>query len=106
MLRPESFRPRSIGQKHTPSLILDIQKLRSSARWQKLRRIYLTHHPLCEMCEVNNKITVANQIHHKIPVRKDINKFFDIQNLKSVCRECHEIAEKKDSEEKLNLAVR
>lgn len=54
-----------------------------SYRWQKIRRLYLLQHPLCERCG-----QVAEQVHHKD--RKPTGRLrFDFANLEALCRPCH-----------------
>lgn len=66
--------------------------------WKTLRIFKLQNDPLCEECKKNNKIVLAVQVHHIIPFMSvwngsnisDIKELgFDINNLMSVCDECH-----------------
>lgn len=71
----------------------EIAKKYKSKRWQKLRAYKLIINPICERCEKKNKIVPAAIIHHKEYVT-DLNYlnddvFFNIDNLESLCRECH-----------------
>lgn len=71
-------------------------KLLSSHRWQQLRARYLAQHPVCELCEKNNKTSVAKVVHHVIPVEdaKDVGLMeslaYDWNNLMALCNACHE----------------
>src|SRR4051812_16494229 len=71
----------------------DIDRIRSSNRWQRLRRLYMAAHPLCERCLSLGITTAAEQVHHKVPLRIDPSLAFTESNLMSVCRPCHEIVE-------------
>lgn len=69
------------------------QKAYNMSGWRKLRMKYLKEHPLCEECLKRNKVTPADQVHHKrSPFKKgEINYelFLDPNNLESICAECH-----------------
>ena len=62
---------------------------RYDSRWIKVRKMYITNHPLCEECLKENKYTKATLVHHKLPVAVDENKKYDLENLESVCSSCH-----------------
>lgn len=55
----------------------------------------LTAHPLCEKCEAEGKVTVAEEVHHKVPVesastfREKERLMFSRTNLEALCRVCH-----------------
>lgn len=58
----------------------------NTRKWQKLRATQLSKHPLCinfDTC--HNVATIAD---HKIEL-VDGGKAFDINNLESMCRSCH-----------------
>ena len=57
-------------------------RLRSSGRWQAVREQVLNQSPLCVFCE-----HPADQVHHID--HADIDRFFDVTNLASICEECH-----------------
>lgn len=71
------------------------KKLISSARWQALRRQFLTDHPLCEACKAKGYVVAANTVHHIIEVesatteRDMIDLCFSPSNLQALCRGCH-----------------
>jgi len=57
--------------------------------WKKLRALQLAEFPFCCICEMVDKLTVADTVDHKIPFRNDWNLFIDRNNHQSVCRSCH-----------------
>ena len=52
-----------------------------SSQWKKLRKQKLDETPLCELCE-----KIATEVHH---IHTDRSLFFVIDNLASICGECH-----------------
>lgn len=81
----------------------------NSSRWHNLRDRYIKHHPFCEMCEMNGKVKLAEQVHHKKEFMKGTtdeerwNLLLDEDNLMSLCCECHKqihYGKKEDDEKK------
>ena len=62
---------------------------RYDSRWIKVRKMYITNHPLCEECLKENKYTKATIVHHIKPIECGGAKY-DFENLKSVCASCHQ----------------
>lgn len=74
----------------------DKQRGSSSARgydrrWQLARRIKLSRDPLCERCLP--KVTAAVIVHHILPVDTHPELRLEMNNLQSMCFNCHEIIE-------------
>lgn len=65
------------------------QDVYSNPRWKKLRSYKLCINPVCEVCSANGKTTMTQEVHHIVPfsIRPDLA--YDIDNLMSVCIECH-----------------
>ena len=64
--------------------------IESSARWQRLRRWFFVRNPLCaDPFKVNPFPSMAEEIHHIVPVAKNPDLAFDPENLGAVCRSCH-----------------
>ena len=69
--------------------------------WKALRLNKLQIQPLCEECIKNNKITLAVEVHHiqKFMSGMNVSQIkwlgFDINNLMSLCIECHQCKHKK-----------
>ena len=55
--------------------------------WKRIRDTYIKAHPLCEECQKQGKLTPAEEVHHKLPIKKDGSHSRD--NLMSLCRSCH-----------------
>lgn len=61
-----------------------------SAAWQKVRIIILQRdNYLCQECLKNNKLTVANTVHHIEPLLDNWDKGLDEENLEAICESCH-----------------
>lgn len=71
----------------------EIDKKYHSTRWQKLRKLKKIVSPFCEECEKRGIIKPAYIVHHKEWINEqnyqDNNVFFNLENLESVCLECH-----------------
>jgi 5-methylcytosine-specific restriction endonuclease McrA len=59
-----------------------------TARWQRLRKLQLTQHPLCEFCLGRGIVTVATVVDHVVPHKGDWTAFCT-GRLQSLCEECH-----------------
>ena len=57
--------------------------------WQKMRKRYLSEHPLCVECETLGKLVTATVVDHIVPHRGDRDKFIDSTNWQSLCRYHH-----------------
>ena len=71
----------------------EIEKRYKSKRWQKLRKYKLISNPLCERCLKKGLFVPAFFIHHKEYITDknyhDDNIFFNLENLESLCKDCH-----------------
>jgi 5-methylcytosine-specific restriction enzyme A len=73
------------------------QEIYQDKRWKKIRNIKLRANPLCERCELLNRITPTTEVHHKIPfdygkTNDEIEELaFDYDNTESLCDPCHDI---------------
>ena len=68
-------------------------KFYHSKEWANLRNMYIQLHPLCERCYAKGFIIPAEIVHHKIHLTEDnVNDpsiALNMDNLESVCRDCH-----------------
>lgn len=73
-----------------------LRRLRSSQRWQELRRQILTACPVCYLCRrLGGALRPATEVHHVIPARRMIELrgeegFFDLSNLVQLCGMHHD----------------
>ena len=71
------------------------KKLIHSNRWVQLRHKVISSHPLCVMCERNDILTCATEVHHITPVETALTQaemsklMFDECNLMPLCHACH-----------------
>jgi 5-methylcytosine-specific restriction endonuclease McrA len=76
----------------TPHLA-EAARLRSSAKWQRIRRIKLAQDPLCEDPRGDHRrrgtTATAQQVHHIRPLATHPELAFDLGNLMSLCTRCH-----------------
>ncbi len=67
-----------------------VDKLYHTQGWAKVRRLALERdHNLCQVCQRKGLFTIADTVHHKTHARDDETKFYELDNLESICRECH-----------------
>lgn len=70
-----------------------IAKKYKSKRWEKLRLLKKNISPFCERCLLNGVYTPVRIIHHKEYITDlnyyDDNVFFNLDNLESLCQDCH-----------------
>lgn len=61
------------------------------ARWQHVRAAALRRdHYECQWCAREGKVVKATTVHHILPADDYPAKAYDLSNLVSLCRECHE----------------
>lgn len=81
----------------------NIAKKYKSKKWQKLRKQKLILDPFCERCLKKNIYSATYFIHHKEYVTdknyKDDEIFFNIDNLESLCKKCHNEEHFKEKDE-------
>ena len=73
----------------------------NSKEWRQLRAIKLAQDPYCEECQAHGIYRLASVVHHKIEVESGLTPAdckrlaFDLNNLESVCPQCHREIHKK-----------
>lgn len=71
------------------------QDVYNTSLWRKMRLAKLMEQPLCEVCLLVDKVTLAEHAHHlkSFMQSNNINErdqlAYDSQNLLSVCAKCH-----------------
>ncbi|OWK24142.1 hypothetical protein AJ87_24315 [Rhizobium yanglingense] len=64
------------------------RRLYKTARWRALRHHQLSMQPLCEWCLERDEVTEANEVHHAVPHRGDLELFWNGPFV-STCKPCH-----------------
>ncbi len=67
----------------------EARKWYRTARWSAIRARQLMAQPLCKACEKQGRVTPARDVDHIEPHRGDLAKFWDTNNLQSLCPSCH-----------------
>ena len=71
----------------------EIKKKYDSKRGRKLRQLKKNISPFCERCLQEGLFTPARIVHHKEYITDlnylDDNVFFNLDNLESLCQDCH-----------------
>ncbi len=55
--------------------------------WRRIRERYIQLHPLCEQCEKDGHLNIAEEVHHILPLSE--GGTHDEQNLMALCKSCH-----------------
>ena len=69
--------------------------LYNTVKWRKMRKQVLKETPCCFRCGISVK-EAAMEVHHIIPPKGNEELFFDINNLVSVCKQCHNVITAKE----------
>ena len=59
-------------------------------RWQKARATWLSRHPLCAHCEIDQRAVAATVVDHIIPHKGDQVLFWKTSNWQSLCKPHHD----------------
>jgi len=62
-------------------------------QWFKVRAMKLKSNPLCQRCESNGVVKPAVMVHHIKPISSHPQLRLVIDNLMSLCHDCHEVIE-------------
>ena len=66
----------------------ELKALYDQSAWRRLRRRYLSQHPLCQECEAVGRLIPAQEVHHVKPVAEG-GPFLEWGNLRALCKSCH-----------------
>lgn len=70
-------------------------RLIATRRWRELRKRVLEEHPLCRDCELSDRVELATEVHHIVPVESEKNPHemerlaYSPSNLVALCHGCH-----------------
>ena len=80
------------------------RKLYNTKEWKQLSQIYKHEHPLCECCQVHDKVSSVEEIHHAVKFDDQETPelrsmlLLDKDNLIALCTECHQTYHKRPNE--------
>ena len=69
-----------------------------TTKWRKVRRQYITLHPLCEICEKEGRTVPGTVVDHIKPINRvdaydtqngKYGEPLDFENLQTLCERCH-----------------
>lgn len=84
----------------------DAQRFYNSKAWNETRTIALIRdYYLCQECLKNKIIKAYNVVHHIVPLKESTELSLDIDNLISLCHECHNRVENEGNTRELNINV-
>lgn len=63
-------------------------RIYDTSQWKRLRKLYLSLHPLCEVCSKMDKVTPATQVDHVIAINEG-GEPFALDNLMALCSHHH-----------------
>lgn len=67
----------------------------NSRQWRKFRQgILARDRYLCVNCATRGKLSVASDVHHVVRVKQDWSRRFDPSNCISLCKACHNRADR------------
>lgn len=70
-------------------------KYYNTIAWRRLRKVYISEHPICYECLQHNRVRPAADVHHLKKFSSGVTEeerwklFLDINNLRSLCEHCH-----------------
>ncbi|MFG0787934.1 HNH endonuclease signature motif containing protein [Delftia tsuruhatensis] len=68
-------------------------------KWQKAREQFLREHPLCVMCQAQDRVEAATVVDHRTPHQGNQSLFWDRKNWQPLCVAHHNSdAQRKDNE--------
>ena len=65
-------------------------RLYSTKQWRTLRRYVLDNEPICRECKARGLLRSANVVDHIIAHKGNRQLFSDIDNLRPLCKSCHD----------------
>ena len=79
------------GYRHISEPTLKEQGFYMGRTWRRCRKLALQRdNYLCQSCLRQGRTTVATEVHHIIPLEQRRDLALSIDNLMSLCHECHE----------------
>ena len=77
-------------EKHNERFGTNNNEFYRSASWRSIRRQVLERDMhLCQICKAEGRYTIGDTVHHLEPLRANSYKAYSMDNLITVCRQCH-----------------
>ncbi len=67
----------------------DYHKLYSTKEWRAMRQRALSDNPLCMCCKFYGYLKPSVDVDHIRPWRGQLDLFYDMSNLQTLCQQCH-----------------
>jgi 5-methylcytosine-specific restriction protein A len=97
--KPPQKQYAKVGQQYSRGAVGNFY---SSAAWIKLRNYKRLINPICEHCIKVNLITPFHTIDHIKPISEG-GEPLDLNNLQTLCRQCHAIKTGKETAKRKNI---
>lgn len=65
-----------------------MKRIYNTKQWRQLRKLYLSLHPICEVCRKMERVTAASQVDH-VQAIEEGGAAFDMSNLMALCQRHH-----------------
>jgi len=65
-------------------------RIHSTAQWTRLAKQQLQREPLCRYCGEVGILRTAEVADHVVPIRQRPDLAFDMSNIQSLCKFCHD----------------
>ena len=88
--KPKTFHPahNTVGTAYEPHRASPTKR-GYGRHWEKVRKMFLAEHPLCEDCAAQGLTTPATEVHHIKPLRGHPELHYAPENLAALCKMCH-----------------
>lgn len=63
----------------------------SGKQWRALRDYVRLRDMVCCRCTERGLVVQGIEVHHKIPIDKDWELRYDVDNLELLCKDCHDL---------------
>lgn len=87
------YRHETVLRQQRPQQV-EIDKIRHTGRWQRIRKLFLAAHPLCADPYATHRregrVEVAAEVDHVLPLAQRPDLAFTFGNLQGLCSNCHD----------------
>lgn len=79
------------GKRYCKKHTLLLKSMYNTKRWKNISQYKKNINPICEMCEEEGFVIRGELVHHIKDGEKFKNIFYNLDNLKTLCKSCHNI---------------